>query len=168
MEITKAYVEIDIGKRTCVACIMGADGGVLKRAKYPDARKDANTFVDGLAAYDRVAACESTAKAWIKTYGEFERRGMPITLANPHRLKMAQSGVKADRIDGMFTWNIWHRKSMFGLYTPANTFMRSAGQSSSTKIDLKPMLAGDVFRLGRRSGLGRFWILRPDAAQYTA
>ena len=99
MERTKAYVGIDIGKRTCAACIMGADGGVLKRSKYPNTRKDVNIFIDTLAAYDCVAACESTARMWIKTYEEFERRGIPITLANPYRLKMSQSGVKTDKID---------------------------------------------------------------------
>ena len=99
MERTKAYVGIDIGKRTCVVCIMGADGDVLKRTKYPNARKDANIFIDTLAEYDCTAACESTARMWIKTYEEFERRGIPITLANPYRLKMSQSGVKTDKID---------------------------------------------------------------------
>ena len=99
MERTKVYVGIDIGKRTCVACTMGADGGVLERSKYPNTRKDVNAFIDGLAAYDCAAVCESTARMWIKTYEEFERRGMPIILANPLRLKMAQSGVKTDRID---------------------------------------------------------------------
>ncbi|MCE2509318.1 MAG: transposase [Nitrosopumilaceae archaeon] len=99
MERTKTYVGIDIGKRTCVACIMDADGNVLKRSKYPNTRDGANKFIDGLAAYDCAAVCESTARMWIKTYEEFERRGIHITLANPLRLKMAQSGVKTDRID---------------------------------------------------------------------
>ena len=99
MKRTRTYVGIDIGKRICVACTMGADGVVLMRSKYPNTRKDVNAFIDGLAAYDCMAACESTARMWIKTYEEFERRGIPITLANPLRLKMAQSGVKTDRID---------------------------------------------------------------------
>ena len=99
MERAKAYVGIDIGKRTCAACIMGADGGVLKRTKYPNTRRDANAFIDGLAAYDCMAACESTARMWIKTYEAFERRGISIILANPLWLKMAQSGVKTNRID---------------------------------------------------------------------
>ena len=99
MERTKAHVGIDIGKRTCAVCIIGADGGVLRRTKYPNTRKDANIFIDTLAIYDCVAACESTARMWIKTYEEFERRGILVTLANPLRLKMSQSGVKTDKID---------------------------------------------------------------------
>ena len=77
---------------------MDADGGVLKRSKYPNTRKGVNMFIDILAEYDCIAACESTVKMWIKTYEEFERRSIPITLANPYRLKMSQSGVKTDKI----------------------------------------------------------------------
>lgn len=99
MKRTRACIGIDAGKRTCVACTMGTDGGVLVRSKYLNTRNDANEFIDGLAAYDRAAVCEFTARMWIKTYEEFERRGIPIILANPLQLKMAQSGVKTNRID---------------------------------------------------------------------
>ena len=99
MKRAKAYVGIDIGKRICVVYTMGAGGVVLIRSKYPNTRKDVNAFIDGLSAYDCMAVCESTARLWIKTYGEFERRGIPITLANPLRLKMAQSGIKTDKRD---------------------------------------------------------------------
>lgn len=149
MERTKTYVGIDIGKLTRAACIMGADGGVLKRAKYPDTRNDEDMFIDSLAEYDCVAACESTARMWIRTYEEFEGCGMSITLANPHRLKMAQSGVKTDRIDGMFTWNIWHRKSMFSFDTPANTFMRTCIPD--------PDMAGLAVSLNLWHGLAGVW-----------
>ena len=44
MKRAKAYVGLDIGKWTCVACTMGADGVVLKRTKYPNTRKDMNAF----------------------------------------------------------------------------------------------------------------------------
>ena len=118
MKRAKAYVGIDIGKRTCVACIMDADGGVLKRSKYPNTRNDANKFIDGLAAYDCMAVCESTARMWIKTYEEFERRGIPITLANPLRLKMAQSGVKTDRIDAQKLANKLRMNDIPACYVP--------------------------------------------------
>ena len=118
MKRTKAHVGIGIGKRTCVACAMGADGVVLKRTKYPSTRKDVNAFIDDLAAYDCMTACEPTARMWIKTYGEFERRGIPITLANPLRLKMVQSGVKTDRIDAERLANKLRLDDMPACYVP--------------------------------------------------
>ena len=97
---------------------MGADGVVLKRTKYPSTRKDVNRFIDGLDAYDCMAACESTARMWIKTYGEFERRGIPITLANLLRLKTVQSGVKTDRIDAERLANRLRLDDMPACYVP--------------------------------------------------
>ena len=99
MKRTRTYVGIDIGKWICVTCTMGADGAVLEMSKYSNTRNGVNKFINGLAAYDCMAACESTARIWIKTYEEFERRGMPITLADLLRLRMVQSGIKTDRRD---------------------------------------------------------------------
>ena len=97
---------------------MDADGNVLKRSKYPNTRDGANKFIDGLAAYNCAAVCESTARMWIKTYEEFERRGIHITLANPLRLKMAQSGVKTDRIDAQKLANKLRMNDIPACYVP--------------------------------------------------
>ena len=76
MKRTKVYVGINIGKRICVACTMDADGGVLNMPKYHNTKNNMRTFIDDLITYDCVAACESTIRMWIKTYEEFERRGV--------------------------------------------------------------------------------------------
>ena len=79
---------------------MDADGKVLKNTKFPNTRDDVNGFIDNeLAGYDCSAICESTARLWIKTYEEFERRGIPIILVNPARLGLPKFGAKTDKKD---------------------------------------------------------------------
>ena len=67
------------------------------------------------------AICKSTARMWIKTYKEFERRGILITLTNPLWLKMAQSGVKTDRIDAE-SWPTGSGWTTYRPYGPSDTF----------------------------------------------
>ena len=100
--ITK-FVGIDVGKRTCVASIINERGQLLKTTKYANTRKDVNEFLDMLLSeYGACSAvCESTARMWIKTYEEFERRNIRIVLANPRKLKLKQSGLKTDKVDSI-------------------------------------------------------------------
>lgn len=125
MKKMKVYVGIDIGKRVCVACIMLADGDVLRSVKYPNTREGVKAFINSLAKYDCEAVCESTARMWIKTYEEFEKCGIPIKLANPLRLKMAQSGVKTDKIDAKKLANKIRLNDIPECYVPTSASRRS-------------------------------------------
>lgn len=79
---------------------MAEDGSVLGMSKYTNTRYDVNRLLDDVTSeYDCEVVCESTARMWIKTYEEVEKRSIPIKLANPLRLRMSQSGVKTDKID---------------------------------------------------------------------
>ena len=67
---------------------MDVKGTVLKECKFPNTRADINHLIDGLLSRYGIcsALCESTARMWIKTYEEFDKRGIPIILGNPCRL----------------------------------------------------------------------------------
>lgn len=95
---TTKYVGIDIGKRVCV---MDSGGNVLEQMKYKNTRGAAGKLAKTvLSKYGTCSAvCESTSKMWMKTYEAFEEHRIPIILGNPIRMKMAQSGIKTDRID---------------------------------------------------------------------
>ena len=100
--ITK-FVGIDVGKRTCVAPIINEQGLLLKTGKYANTKKGVNEFFDMLL-YEYgacLAVCEPTARMWIKTYEEFERRNVRILLANPLKLKLKQSSLKTDKVDSI-------------------------------------------------------------------
>ena len=100
MKKEKTHVGIDIGKKRNFFCMMDKDGNVLRRGKYPNTRADAALLAREIAVqYDAEVVCESTAGMWIKTYEEFERCGISVSVANPLRLKMSQSGAKTDKID---------------------------------------------------------------------
>ena len=100
IETTK-YVGIDIGKRNCAACVMDSGGNVLEQMKYKNTREAAGKLAKTvLSKYGTCSAvCESTSKMWMKTYEVFEEHNIPIILGNPIRMKMAQSGVKTDKLD---------------------------------------------------------------------
>ncbi len=95
------YVGIDIGKRNCAVCVMDRDGNVLEHTKYRNTRAAAGMLAKTLLSkYGKYSAvCESTSKMWMKTYEVFEEHHLPIILGNPIRMKMAQSGVKTDKLD---------------------------------------------------------------------
>lgn len=103
MGIIMRFVGIDIGKRACVASVVDERGNVLKTTEYANTREGVNEFLDMLLSeYGACSAvCESTARMWIKTYEEFEKRNVPITLANPFKLKLKQSGLKTDKVDSI-------------------------------------------------------------------
>ena len=98
---TTKYVGIDIGKRNCSVCVMDRDGNVLEHIKYKNTREAAGKLAKTvLSKYGTCSAvCESTSKMWMKTYEAFEEHKIPIILGNPIRMKMAQSGVKTDKLD---------------------------------------------------------------------
>ncbi len=98
---TIKYVGIDIGKRICAVCIMDSGGNVLEQMKYKNTREDADKLAKTvLSKYGTCSAvCESTSKMWMKTYEAFEEHRIPIILGNPIRMKMAQSGVKTDKLN---------------------------------------------------------------------
>ena len=95
------YVGVDVGKRTCVYCIMHQLGMVLKNGKYPNTHVGAAEFIDNtLVNYPNCQGiCESTARMWIKTYEAFEKRGMPMEVVNPFKLGLRRSGAKTDKKD---------------------------------------------------------------------
>ena len=92
---------MDVGKRTCVVCVMDKDGNILERGKYPNTRRDADGFMAGMRSRygECEAVCESTANMWRKTQWACKRNRVRLRLANPLRLKMSQSGVKTDKLD---------------------------------------------------------------------
>ena len=79
---------------------MDKDGGILYEGKYPNTRAAAGELARTLpAGYDCQAVCEATGRMHLKTYEMFVEAKIPMTVANPLRLKLSQSGAKTDRID---------------------------------------------------------------------
>jgi len=97
----KIHIGIDIGKSSCVACVVDQDGKELLHTVYKNTRHDAEEFVKMIRRRFKNcnAVCETTARMWIKTYETFEKYNIPIKVANTLRLKMSQSGLKTDKID---------------------------------------------------------------------
>ena len=102
MKKIEKSIGIDIGKRKCVACIMDHKGAILEKSSYNNTSRDASEF----AAYAKTAygqcraVCESTGNHWIKTADAFESAGVPLTLANPFKIKaIAWASIKNDTID---------------------------------------------------------------------
>lgn len=96
------YIGDDIGKKTCVACIMDENGTVLEKAKYNNTLEDAESFSkEMIKKYGQCqAVCESTGNLWLKTYEAFERNGIPVKLANPIKTKaIAEAQIKTDTLD---------------------------------------------------------------------
>ena len=95
-------IEIDIGKRRCIVCIMDEDGAVLEETGYDNTSAAAAALAKrAMAAYGKCqVVCESTGNLWIKTYEAFENRGIPIELANPMKVRaIAEASVKTDKVD---------------------------------------------------------------------
>ncbi len=100
-EIEKS-IGIDIGKRKCVVCIMKHKGTILEESSYDNTSRDALDFAEYVkATYGQCkAVCESTGNHWIKTADAFESVGVPLTLANPFKVKaIAWAKIKNDTID---------------------------------------------------------------------
>ena len=97
-------IGIDISKKKCDYCVLGASGEVLKRGHYPNTIPDARQAAQELKReYGRTrcrAVCESTANFWKTTYEAFEDAGIGIQLANPYKLALiSKSAKKTDRED---------------------------------------------------------------------
>ena len=76
-----ANIGIDIGKRKCDYGIVNEEGAVVDRGQYRNTAKDAKGFARGMVTrYGRKcrAACETTARMWLKTYEAFESAGVDI------------------------------------------------------------------------------------------
>ena len=80
---------------------MDIDGNVLEYAKYTNKRAAAGAFAKHAAAkYTGCAAVfEATGNYGFKTQLALEEHHIPYKIANPLRLKLAQSGLKTDKID---------------------------------------------------------------------
>ena len=81
---------------------MEHDGTILEESSYGSTSKGASEFAARVkAAYGQCrAVCESTGNHWIKTADAFESVGMPLTLANPFKIKaIAWASIKNDTID---------------------------------------------------------------------
>ena len=95
-------IGIDIGAKTCIACIMDGKKNVPEEAAYPNTPKDATGFAGKAAGrHGRCrAVCESTDNMWPKSFEGFDRAGIPIVLANPAKPKpISQASAKTDKID---------------------------------------------------------------------
>ena len=98
---SKAFIGIDIAKKTNVVCIMDIDGTILESSNYLNSRAVARSFFRRVKRVygDCVAAFESTGNMWLKTMHALEECGIPYKMANPTRLKASQSGLKTDKVD---------------------------------------------------------------------
>ena len=95
-------IEIDIGKRRCIVCIMDEDGAVLEETGYDNTSAAAAALAKrAMAAYRKCqVVCESTGNLWINTYEAFEDCGIPIVLANPMKVRaIAEASIKTDKVD---------------------------------------------------------------------
>ena len=94
------YIGIDIGKKSCSACIKDAAGKIVHEIKYPNTVHDAEMLIKDLPRGRYAAVCESTGNMWLKTYETLEKHKIPVTLANPLKTKaIASAMVKTDKID---------------------------------------------------------------------
>lgn len=80
---------------------MNYDGDVLESGKYHNDMSETNHFAAHVTKRygSCIAVFESTANMWVKTKRALRRHGIPYNMANPLRLKMAQTGLKTDKID---------------------------------------------------------------------
>lgn len=97
-------IGIDISKKKCDYCVVGANGDVVERGQYPNTMQDARRAAQEMRRkYGKAgcrAVCESTANMWKTTYEAFEDAGIDICLANPYRLALiSKSAKKTDRED---------------------------------------------------------------------
>ena len=94
------YIGINIGKKSCSACIKDAAGKIIHEIKYPNTVRDAEMLIKDLPRGRYAAVCESTGNMWLKTYETLEKHKIPVTLANPFKTKaIASARVKTDKID---------------------------------------------------------------------
>ena len=95
-------IGIDIGAKTCAVCVMDEKKkNVLEEAVYSSTLKDATEFARRAAGRHGKgrAVCESAGNMRLKSFGEFERAGIQIVLANPTGLKaISQTSAKTDKI----------------------------------------------------------------------
>ena len=77
------------------------DGYVLERIKYANTGDEAESFVKRIKEDhgNCIAVFESAASMRAEAEHALRKHGVPCKMANPKRLKMAQSGFKTDRID---------------------------------------------------------------------
>ena len=80
---------------------MDGDGNILERAKYTNKRAAAGAFAKyAISKYKGCAAVfEATGNYGFKTMLALEDHDITYKIANPLRLKLAQSGLKTDKID---------------------------------------------------------------------
>ena len=80
---------------------MNYDGDVLESGKYHNDMCETNRFAAHVTKRygSCIAVFESTANMWVKTERALRRHGVPYKMANSLRLKMAQTGLKTDKID---------------------------------------------------------------------
>lgn len=96
------YVGVDIGKLTCMVCIMNSDGSIIEKTKYNNTLDAADFFASSIIRKhgNCIAVCESTGNLWLKTYQAFEKYNIDIKLANPLKTKaIAESRIKTDKLD---------------------------------------------------------------------
>lgn len=96
------YIGNDIGKKTCVVCIMDENGTILENTRYSNTFDDADNFAkDTIQKYGQcIAVLESTGNLWLKTYEAFERNGIQVKLANPFKTRViAEAQIKTDTLD---------------------------------------------------------------------
>ena len=80
---------------------MDKEGRLLENTKYLNKRDTAEKFAQRVATKykDCIAVMESTGNYGCKTQLALEKYNIPYKVANPLRLKLAQSGLKTDKID---------------------------------------------------------------------
>ena len=89
-----------MGKRVSAFCIMNCDGDVLESGKHRNHMCDIQNFAARVTKYGScIAVFESAANMWVKTERALRRHGTPYKMANPLPPKMAQTGLKTDRMD---------------------------------------------------------------------
>lgn len=102
--ITRYYVSIDIGKRSCVACVTDKEGIIIEETKYGNTLLEAHDFAQHIDQRYNSTKCmavvESTANMWIKTYKALEQAGIQTKLANPLKTRViAEARIKTDKLD---------------------------------------------------------------------
>ena len=92
---SNAFINIDIGKRACVVCIMDDDGNILERTKHTNKSAAAGAFAKYAAVkYKNCSAVlEATSNYSFKMQLALEGSHISFKITNLLRLKCSQCGT---------------------------------------------------------------------------
>ena len=89
-------IGIDIGKEKCVACVKDDLGRIQRQCTFANNNTSIKEFVQSIAGKEEHvrAVMESTGSYWCGLYDELDHSGIDVSLANPLKTRLIDSGSK--------------------------------------------------------------------------